>query len=125
MSAGAQNGIVGDDAGYGLDIPEYQAEEDEALRELSKSARFSRTAEFQALKEKLASRIEYYKGYQPGGNGADIAIKDLSNDERGWRWLAADLVISEFSAVIKAYEMAYQQVKDESTKRATAKSKTT
>lgn len=123
--AGAIHGIIGDDANYWTDLPEYQAENDAALAELQKVARFSRTAEYKALKEKLESRIEYYKVYQPGGDGSAYALRDVNNEERGWRTLAADLVISEFRAIIAAYELAYQTTKDESAKRETAKRQTT
>jgi hypothetical protein len=120
----SKNAIMGDDASYGLDIPEYQAENDAAFNEIKKSAQFSRTTEFKALKAKLESRIEYYRRYQPGGQGGDVALRDMNNEERGWRTLASDLLITEFEAVITAYEMAYQTVKDEELRRETTGPKT-
>ena len=121
--AGPQNAIIGDDANYGTDIPEYQAENDAAFAEMKKTAQFSRTTEFKALKKKLESRIEYYRRYQPGGSGSDIALRDMANEERGWRCLVSDIVISEFEAVIAAYELAYEAVKDEEVRRETTRPK--
>lgn len=75
-------------------------------------AKFSKTKEFKKLKEVIETRIEYHRQYQPGGNGETIAFRDMSNDERGYRTLAADLVISELRALIEAYEQAEQVVKE-------------
>jgi len=109
------NGIMGEDPAY--DLPEYQAENDEALAEYAKKARFSRTTEFKELKTKLESRIEYYRQYQPGPQGSSINLNDMTNDERGWRVLASSLIIEEFMAVIASYELAYETVKEEQKKR--------
>jgi len=116
---GSQNAIIGDDPNYGTDLPEYQAENDQALAEYAKKARFSRTAEYKELKEKLESRIDYYRSYQPGGNGAHIPLADMTNSERGWRTLAADLIITEFRGIIDAYELAYETIKEETKKHET------
>lgn len=115
---GPQNGIMGNDGGYGLNLPDTAMDEANAeLADARKKARFSRTGEFQELKSKLEERMEYYKRFMPGSNGTSIALMDMPNDERGWRCLAADCIITEFRAVIAAYEQAAQMVKDEQSKR--------
>jgi hypothetical protein len=45
-----------------------------------------------------------------------VDINQLSNEERGYRWLAADYVITELRSIIGAYEQAAELLKDETTK---------
>lgn len=98
--SGAQNGLVGD--GFSLDLPVTQMEED-VLAEEKKRARFSRTAEFQALKKHLESRIERYREYLPDGREITATA---DTDHLGKMWLVANAVIGEFNAVLVAYESA-------------------
>lgn len=108
---GPSNGIMGEDPSY--ELPEYQAENDAALAEYAKKARFSRTAEYKELKDKLESRIEYYQGYLPG----NIPPEHVPEEERGKYWGLANLLITEFKAVIASYELAYETIKEETRKR--------
>lgn len=117
---GPQNGIMGGDANYGTDLPQTQLPP-EAGQDISRErnmARFSKSAEFKVLKELMQARQAYHKKYSPGSQG-ETAFRDMPNDERGWRSLAADLVIEELQMIIDAYETANEVVKDaqEATKR--------
>lgn len=108
---GPRNGIVGDDAtNYGMDMPETATLPIDVTREKN-MARFSQSKEFKALKKTIEARIEYHKKYSPGSLG-ETAFRDMPNEERGWRSLAADVVIEELSLIIKAYETANEVVKD-------------
>lgn len=107
---GPQHGIMGNDANYGLDVPETQAPEADLSRERN-MARFSKTAEFKALKEVIEARQRYHRLYSPGSQG-ETPFRDMPNEERGWRSLAADLVISELQMLIDAYETANGVVAD-------------
>lgn len=111
---GPQHAVVGDSAFF--DMPQSRVASKDLSREAA-MARFSKSAEFQTLKDNMEQRIEYYRRYQPGGSGGDMALRDMPNDERGWRTLAADLVITEFQAVLTAYELAAEAVKDNATTR--------
>lgn len=112
--SGAQNAIVGDDS-FGTNIPETQVPDND-LTELQNAAKFSQSKEFKRLKALIETKIEFYKKYLPGGEGG-IEIAQLNNDERGWRYLAHNLVIDELTQIIQAYENANEIVKDAATRR--------
>lgn len=103
---GAQNGLMGDED-YGTTMPDTFVPP-EAMDEMQKAARFSRTKEFLALKEHLESRISYYQAYLPGG----VPAENVPNDERGKYWAVSLMVIQELRAIISAYEQAAQEVKE-------------
>jgi hypothetical protein len=110
---GPSNGIIGD-AAYGTSIPQTEVPEQDLSREKS-MAKFSKTAEFKSLQAAIEARIEHYQAYLPGNSG--VSIQDLPNEERAWRWLAADVVIAEFKSILGAYEQAAEAVKNESISR--------
>lgn len=107
--AGPQN-VAGADNAFGTDIPQSQIPETD-LSELANAAKFSKTKEFGKLKSLLEARIKHHTKYLPGT--ANVEVKDLPNEERAWRWLAADTVIEEFQGIISAYEQAAEIMKDE------------
>lgn len=108
---GPANGIIGGND-FGMDMPETQAPED-AMAEITKAAKFSKTAEFKELKAYLEARIQYFQANLPGGQ----PVSQVDPNVVGPMWVAADTVIREFQAVINVYESAAQQVKDESARR--------
>lgn len=98
---GPSNTPLGD---QGLDeLPRTQVPEDTLRRERA-MAQFSKTAEFSALKEAMESRIYFYQNYMPGTQ--DVKVAQLPNEERGYMWLAASVVIEEFRSILLAYEQA-------------------
>lgn len=117
--AGPQHGIMG--AGSSpLDLPVKDQVTQEDNSSIQNAARFSKTAEFQQLKELIEAKISRWQHYVPGGSGEVMAgdavnIKDLTNEERGYRWLAADYVISELRGIVNAYEQAAELAKNETT----------
>lgn len=113
--AGPQHGIVGDDANYGLDIPETQVD-DYDYQQLQKSARFSRTAEFKELKKHLESRIEFYQVYLP--NGEPVIGK--TTKQLDGMWIVANCIIGECKSIISAYEQAADAAKEAAAKRKAA-----
>lgn len=104
----SQNGIeVG--GSYGTDLPQTQVAEADLSYERN-AAKFSKTKEYQALKEHLEQRILYYQTFLPNGTivtGTDVA-------QLGQNWLVASAIIAEFNAVLGAYEQARQAVEDAS-----------
>lgn len=106
---GPRHAIMGDD--FGTELPHTQVPEEDISREKN-MARFSKTAEFKALKKVIEQRIAFHMKYSPGSTGGSTAFRDMPNEERGWRSLAADLVIEELTALIMAYEGANEVVKD-------------
>lgn len=108
---GPQNAIVGDDS-FGTNLPETTPPELDLTVEKN-MAKFSKSKEFQRLKEVMEGRIEFHKQYMPGGQpGTQIPFRDLPNEERGWRTLAADMVIEELRGIIGAYAEAENIVKE-------------
>lgn len=106
---GPENGILGDQA-FPTQLPQTEVPQQDLTRERS-MAKFSQSEEFKALKEAIESRIEFYQQFVPGGAAGDVDVKSLPNDERGWRWLAADNIIMEFRSILNAYEQAAEAVK--------------
>lgn len=106
---GPKNAIIGDNQ-----LPELPRTEvpQQDLSVEKKMAEFSRTAEFQRLKNYAEERIGFYQSYLPNG---DPVIKDpsLSLSELGARWLASNIVIGEFRSLINAYEQASQIVREQ------------
>lgn len=109
----AQNGILDED--YGTNLPETQLDE-QALTVERKLARFSKTSEFQKLKEHLEERIAFYQGYLPDGRAA----VSLRPSELGEMWIVANAVIGEFQAVLGAYEQARLAVEEQDAQRTRA-----
>jgi hypothetical protein len=95
------NAIIGDD--YGTSLPETIVNED-VLMEERKLAKFSKTAEFKRLKDHLESRIAFYQEYLPSGKPI------LGESVTGEDWRIANAVITEFRAVLGAYEQAKEAV---------------
>lgn len=118
---GSRNAIVGTSSSP-LDLPVKETEtlnEDKAS--LQSAARFSQSTEFQQLKEIIDEKIKAWQQYVPGPSkeilaGDRVDINQLSNEERGYRWLAADYVITELRGLISAYEQAAELLKDETAK---------
>jgi hypothetical protein len=108
---GAKNGIMGDE-NFGMDLPQSEAPKEDLTRERH-MARFSQTREFKALKETMQYRMDYWRQYIPG-NPNPVQYRDLSNEERGWRALVADILIEEFGNIIGAYEQAKETVAEAS-----------
>lgn len=104
--AGPQNAVLGDQANP-LEVPETQVDESE-IKELEHRARFSKTAEFKALKEHCRQRALFYQQYLPNGE----AVAGQKDPEKlGEMWIAANIVIGEFNALIGSYELAAEEVK--------------
>lgn len=100
------NGIIGDS--FGTDLPQAVLPEQD-LNEEKKKARFSKSAEFKRLKAQIEERIKFYQTYLPDGR----PIGTMDPKELGTMWVASNLVIAEFKAIIDEYELAAEAVKDE------------
>lgn len=97
--AGPQHGILGDE--YGIDLPETEVSNQELMEE-KRMAKFSKTREFQTLKARMQSRIEFYQTQLPDGR----PLTEVDAPERANQWMVANIVIGEFKAVLEAYEQA-------------------
>jgi hypothetical protein len=105
---GPANGIIGQD--NPVELPQTQVPEQDLSREKQMAAFFN-GQEFQIFKSVMEQRIDTYKAYLPGADGDVVHMDKLSNEERGWRWLAADTIIREFQSVLDAYQNAQEAVK--------------
>lgn len=102
------NGLIGDAQPIQLpQMPEDQQQE--ALLELRKKAKYSRSKEFAELRENMEARIKFYQSFLPGGT----PIVHIEEKERGKYWAVADLVIAELQQVIDGYQNAESLLKDE------------
>lgn len=110
---GPQNVIMGNENPYQL--PEQQVD-DSQFEELKKTARFSKSAEFKALKDYIDTRIEFYSNYLPTGKNP-AAQDTLSNERLGEAWRVANLVTGEMKTLLGIYENANSLVKDETARR--------
>lgn len=115
---GPQNVIMGNQADPST-TPLSQAD-DSQFEELKKTARFSKSVEFKALKEYIQSRIEFYQTYLPRGENP-AAEKELTNEQLGEQWRIGNLVNGEFKQLLTIYETAADMVKDELARRAAVK----
>lgn len=104
---GPQNGIMGDE-NFGTQLEQNNDELDQARNEMANAAKFSKTKEFKELKKHLESRIEFYQTYLP--DGRPVVSQDDLEQQKGM-WLVANTIISEFKAVISAYEQAAELIK--------------
>lgn len=106
-------GIIGDQD-FGTELPMMQVDETEMAVEKN-MAKFSRTKEFKALREHLEQRISYYQMFLPDGKivGTGVAGTKIPTPEE---WTIANVIISEFKAIIATYESASQAVRDASDK---------
>lgn len=93
----AQNAITGDD--FGTDLPQAQPDVS-SLAEEKARAKFSKSKEFQDIKNRWETRIEFYQQYLPDGRRVvDVPKKDLES-----MWIAANAIIAEFKSEIAFYE---------------------
>lgn len=111
------NGIIGSNSSP-LDMPAKADVQADDRKDLQHAAAFSKSVEFQQLKELIETKVAHWQQYVPGPSGEVLAgdhvdVKQLSNEERGWRWLAADSVISELRGIVAAYEQAAELLKDD------------
>lgn len=97
-----KNGIVGD-GDAGMEIPQNVVT-DEGADEIKRAAKFAKSSEFKDLKKHLESRIEFYQSYLP--DGTPVVGSDMTAEELGYRWLAANTIIGECRAIFRVYEQA-------------------
>lgn len=89
-------------------LPEKPQEQQEAaVAEIKRKAKYSRSKEFQDLRLMMESRIEFYKQFLP--DGTPIALGTESQVARNWP--IANIVIAELSQVIEMYDNAETEVK--------------
>lgn len=99
-------GIIGD--AYPTELPVTNVPEQD-LTEERKMAKFSKTAEFKRLKTHIEQRMDFYRAFLPNGQ----SVLEADNvTELGQKWLAANAIITELQAIIDAYEMANEAIKD-------------
>lgn len=101
----SQNAIIGE--AYGTDLPETSVPKDELDNERN-LAKFSKTKEFQRLKQHLEDRIEYYQGFLPDGRPIDSVTKG----DREGSWVIANAIIGELKFIINRYEAAQEVIKN-------------
>lgn len=98
------NGLIGDISA--TELPEKPVDND-AINEIRKKAKYSRSKEFQELKENMMQRIEFYTKYLP--NGTPVAT--LSQTDASRNWPLANIIIAELQQVIDGYANAEEESK--------------
>jgi hypothetical protein len=99
-------GIIGD--AYPTELPVTEVPEQD-LTEEKKMAKFSKTAEFKRLKTHMEERIAYYQTFLPSGKSV-LEAEDVT--KLGQNWLVAQAIVTELQAIIDAYELANETVKN-------------
>lgn len=99
-------GIIGD--AYPTELPVTEVPEQD-LTEEKKMAKFSKTAEFKRLKTHMEERIAYYQTFLPSGKSV-LEAEDVV--KLGQNWLVAQAIVTELQAIIDAYELANETVKN-------------
>lgn len=113
---GPSNGIMGNDSYPDeIAIPRTTVPELD-LSEYERKVKYSKSAEFKMLKERLQARIEFLQVYLPGGQ----AVADVAPEVTGAMWIGADLVIREYRSIINEYESAAETIKHELAERKAA-----
>jgi len=101
-----QQGIIGDS--YPTELPVTNVPEQD-LTEEKKMAKFSKTREFKRLKTHMEERIAYYQTFLPSGKSV-LEAEDVV--KLGQNWLVAQAIVTELQAIIDAYELANETVKN-------------
>ena len=99
------NGLIGDESP--TELPQAVVNED-AVNELRKKAKYSRSKEFQELKANMEARIAFYQQYLPGA----IPVSQVPEEERGKYWAVANIVIAELQQVIDMYESSEELLQE-------------
>lgn len=99
------NGLIGDAQPTAL--PQAQVNK-EAIGELQRKSKYSRSKEFQELKANMEVRIAFYQQFLPGA----IPIAQVPEEERGKYWAIANVVIAELQQVIDMYESTNELLRD-------------
>lgn len=97
-------GIVGDN--MGIDLPQTELPQQD-LDEEKRLAKFSKTKEFQRLKDYAENRIEFYQTFLPDGRPI-IAAENV--EKAGEMFMISNAVIGEFKQLLAAYENANEVV---------------
>jgi hypothetical protein len=117
---GPKNVIMGNQADPTM-LPETQVD-DSQFQELQKTARFSKSAEFKALKSYIEERMAFYATYLPRGDNP-AAEKEMDNAQIGENWRVANLINGEFKQLLYIYENAADMVKEEMARRTAVKAR--
>lgn len=107
----SQNAIIGDED-FGTNIPQTDVS-DEALKLEKNLAKFSKSKEFEALRNHFEERIKYYQQTLPDGRNMEDRTRIPTPEE----WVIANTVIAEFKAVLDTYDNAAQVVKEAQAKK--------
>lgn len=100
------NGIIGDV--NPTELPQSPVEQqDEALQELRKKAKYSRSKEFAELRENIEERIKFYQKFLP--NGLRTFEQDQQDVSQNWR--LANVVIAELQLILDTYQNADADLK--------------
>lgn len=93
------NAIIGD--ATGTDLPVMKVDERDLVEE-KQMAEFSKTPEFQRIKQHFEQRIEFYQRYLPDGR----PIESVPKADLEAMWVAANAIIGELRNVLDSYELA-------------------
>lgn len=101
------------------DLPVTQVDT-QSLNEEKKLAKYSRTKEFQRLREFMEDRVKFYQNYLPSGefvegNPADprnpLSVPTSGADDL-LQWKVACIVVREFQNILNEYENAREALED-------------
>ena len=102
----ADNVLLGDETGVELPV---MPPDETAINELKHKAKYSRSKEYQELRDKAQVRIDFYKNYLPDGTPVGVA----SMEQVAAYWKVSNLIIAEFEQLFDEHENADKILKEE------------
>lgn len=100
----ASNGLIGDD--YGVEIPQGELPDNPDIVEEKKIAKYSKSKEFQRIKNYFQTRIEFYQRSLP--DGREIGASQPTAED----WRVANLLIKEFKVLTMSYDSIAETIDD-------------
>lgn len=111
--SGPANAVVGE-LDEPTNIPQSVIPEDQ-LTEEKKLAKYSKTAEFERLRQYMESRIQFYQTFLP--DGRSLTAMEGTDSEIARNWKVANIVISELQAILNDYQRAEEIVTEHEQRR--------
>jgi hypothetical protein len=100
-----QNGLVGD--AFATSLPQTPVAT-EAMDEVRRKAKYSRSSEYAELRAKAQERIDFYRGFLPNG----MPIGSTSREELAGKWELANILIAEFLSLFSELDGAEAVLKE-------------
>lgn len=100
------NAIIGD--AQGIDLPQALVNEQDLTKEKN-MAKYSKSKEFQDIREYWEGRISFFQTFLPNGTEARFVVPD---EKVAQQWVLASNIIVEIKAFLSQYDNAREIVEN-------------